>query len=437
MIPHFLMSFTKTLIFLCFLGTGTVIRAEDWPEWRGPRGDGSSREQNLPVDWDGPSGKNILWKTEIPGRGHASPIVVGNRIFLATCREDQKQRSIVCLDRDRGKILWERGVFQAPLERIHPLNSHASGTPAADHQQVYAAFLEPDSSVPAPEPADGLPPGTPGNLVVAAYDFAGNRRWLVWPGQFCSVHGHCSSPVLFEDLVILNADQDGEGYLVALCRRDGKTVWKTPRKYHYRSYCTPIIRSIGGRQQMILSGSKTVSGYDPRDGSLLWELAQGPTDQYVASPAYNGKLLFITGGYPQMHVLAIHPEGRGMLSESAIVWQTKNGAAYVPSPILGGDGKYLFIAADNGLVSCFAAEDGNRLWKKRLGKHYTASPVEAGGLVYFLADDGIVKIIRPGEKLEVVAENTLGETCYASPALSSGKIFIRSEKNLFCIGRKE
>jgi outer membrane protein assembly factor BamB len=430
------MPLPKILILLILPGLFSSARAEDWPCWRGPRGDGSSLEKNSPVAWDGKAGKNILWKTAIPGRGHASPIVVGRRIFLATCHEDNKKRSIVCVARDGGEVLWECELFEAPLELIHPLNSHASGTAAADADQVYASFLEPDTKVPAPKPVDDLPPGTPGNLVVAACDFSGNRRWLVRPGTFCSIHGHCSSPIIYKDLVIVNADHDGDGYLVALSRRDGTTVWKTPRKGHYRSYCTPIIRTIGGRPQLILSGSCTVSAYDPRDGSLLWELLQGPTDQYAASPAYNGRLLFISGGYPQMHVLAIDPRGRGELPKSAIVWKTEKNAAYVPSPILDDEGKHLFIAADSGIVSCLRADDGKLVWKKKLGKHYTASPVRSGGLIYFLADNGITKIVRPGDKLEIVAENPLDEKCYASPALCDGKIFIRSEKNLICIGKK-
>ncbi|MBN2580428.1 MAG: PQQ-binding-like beta-propeller repeat protein [Pirellulales bacterium] len=431
------MQLSKVLIVWFLLGAISSARSEDWPCWRGPRGDGSSRQQGLPVAWDGPAGKNILWKTAIPGRGLGSPIVSGGRVFLASCLKDQRERLLLCLNPADGRILWKQGVFQAPLERIHPLNSYASSTPAADAEQVYASFLEPDTDVPLPDTEDGQQQGTPGNLLVTAYDFTGRQRWLVRPGRFCSLHGYCCSIVLFEDLVILNADQDDEAYLLALDRRSGKTVWKTKRTHNVRSYCTPLLRTLDGRPQLLLSGAKTVSGYDARRGTLLWELTDGVTDEYVASPVYNGRLLFVTGGYPEIHVLAVRPGGEGAETKPALVWKSKKNYAYVPSPILGGGGKYLLVAADGGVVSCFQADDGKLLWKKKLGKHYTASPIEADGLLYFLAENGITKIVRPGKKLEIIAENPLGENCYSSPAPYQDRILIRGEKHLYCIGLQQ
>jgi len=397
------------------VGLSAPARGENWPGWRGPRGDGTSLEPNIPIRWDGPSGRNIAWKTELPGTGHASPIVWEDRVFLVGCREDRRERILLSLDRKTGKILWEQVVVQSPLERKHRLNSYASSTPATDGRQVYVSFLDRDQ------------------MLVASYDFDGNRRWLVRPGVFHSVHGYCSSPVLFKGLVLLNGDHDGDAYLVALNRRTGNTVWKTPRENRTRSYCVPILRQFDGRMQMILSGSKCVASYDPNDGSRHWIL-DGPTEQFVASIVDNGKLLFMTAGFPEHHILAIRPDGRGNVTGTHVVWRTEKGCSYVPSPIVAGNGRFFLVVSDEGIASCFEAATGQRHWMERIGPHYSTSAVSADGLVHFLSDEGVTTVIRPETKFEVVARNTLGESCRASPAISEGQIFLRGQKHLFCIG---
>jgi len=269
-------------------------------------------------------------------------------------------------------------------------------------------------------------------MVVAAYDFNGKQQWTVRPGAFSSVHGYCSCPVLFKDMVIVNGDHDGDSYIVALDRHSGSTLWKVPRENKTRSYSTPIIREIGGRTQMILGGSKCVASYDPNNGSRHWMIA-GPTEQFVASMVFNGKLLFLTAGFPELHLLALRPDASGVVSDADIAWRTKKGASYVPSPIAAGD--YFLVVSDGGVASCFEAESGDRVWMERLGTHFSASLVTAGGLVYFLADDGKMTVVRPGAKLEIVAENSLGEATYASPAISHGQIYLRGEKHLYAIGK--
>jgi len=401
--------------FCCLLQLILSAHAENWPGWRGPRGDGTSRETKIPIRWNGPAGENIAWKTEIPGKGHASPIVWEDRIFLVTAVEDRQERILLCLERLTGQIRWQRVVTTAPLERKHALNSYASSTPATDAQQVYVTFLD------------------RGQMLVAAYDFAGNQRWLVRPGEFSSIHGYSSSIVLFENLVIVNGDHDGDAYLVALDRTSGKTVWKTPRENKTRSYCVPIIRQFDGRTQMILSGSKCVASYDPRNGSRHW-IIDGPTEQFVASLVDNGQLLFLTAGFPEYHILAIRPDGHGNVTDTHVVWRTQKGCAYVPSPIVSADGKYFLLVSDKGIASCFEAATGQRYWMERIGPHYSASPVAADGLIHFLSDKGVTTIIRPGPKFDVVTTNELGEDCYASAAISQGQIYLRAEKHLYAIG---
>ena len=202
-------------------------------------------------------------------------------------------------------------------------------------------------------------------MVVAAYDFAGNRQWLVKPGDFVSAHGFNTCPVLFEDLVIINGDHDGEAYIVALDRRTGREQWRTMRENKTRSYVTPIIRDIDGRTQMILSGSLCVASYDPRTGKRHW-IMDGPTEQFVASLVYNGDHIFVTGGYPERHILAIDPKGSGKVADNHVAWRTKRGAAYVPSPIVSG--KYLLVVSDSGIASCFDAASGFQVFRHRVGR---------------------------------------------------------------------
>ena len=271
-------------------------------------------------------------------------------------------------------------------------------------------------------------------MVVAAYDFDGNRKWLVKPGEFISAHGYCSSPVLYQDLVIVNGDHDGDSYVVALNKLTGETVWRVAREHKIRSYVTPLIRQIDGRTQMVLSGSKCIVSLDPNSGSRHWTI-DGPTEQFVASMVFDGKLLFMAAGFPTYHVLGIRPDGQGNVTDTHVAWHATNARCYVPSPIVVGD--YLLVADDRGTANCFAAATGQRLWQERLGSQFNVSPVTAGGLVYFVADDGVAKVVRPGLKLEVVAANPLGEGCASSPAIAAGRIYLRGEKHLFCIGAGE
>jgi outer membrane protein assembly factor BamB len=414
-------------LFLCDAALG-----ENWPGWRGPRGDGTSSDKDVPVKWDATKGENLLWKVPLQGTGHSQPVIWEDRIFLVACDEKNQERTLTCMDRNAGKTLWTKTVLRAPLESKHSLNSYASGTPATDGKLIFVTFLEADGRI-VPAPNVGSPRDiTAGKMVVAAYDFEGSQKWIVRPGDFISAHGYCSSPVLFEDLVIVNGDHDGDSYIVALEQETGRTRWKIDRQHKTRSYVTPLIREINGRIQMMLSGSKHILSVDPRDGSEHWRI-EGPTEQFVASPVFDGERLFISTGYPDYHVMAIRPTGSGDVTKTHVAWHETNAKCYVPSPVLA-DG-YLIVADDRGTVNCYAADSGKRWWHERLGKGFSNSLVTANGLVYLVADDGLTKVIRPGRKLEVVAENPLGESIFSSPAIASGRIYLRGEKHLFCLGQ--
>lgn len=388
-------------------------RAEDWPMWRGPRLDGHSADTNFPV---AANADTLSWKTELRGEGHASPIVFGDSVFIATCDTDTNERLLIRLDRRTGRYLWQRPVLLAELEGRHRLNSHASSTPATDGQRVFTAFLDGD------EP------------VISAYDFDGNRLWEKRPGKFHSKHGFSSSPVLFEDKVIVNCDHDGDGYIVALGRADGAEHWRIDRPNKTRSYCVPLIRELAGRPQMVLSGTKCVASYDPRDGSAIW-MIDGPTEQFVASLVYHEKtrLLFMTGGFPEHHILAIRPDGRGNVTDTHIAWRTNQGVAYVPSPVVAGD--FFFCVSDSGVLHCFDTATGRIHWTERVREHH-ASLAVAEGRVYLVNDFGVLRVLEPAGKYKLVAESDLGEKVFASPAFSEGQIFIRGDRHLFCLGQR-
>jgi outer membrane protein assembly factor BamB len=414
------------LTILPFL-TATLTYAEEWPGWRGPRGDGTSTEKGVPLKFSGiDKGENLRWKTEIPGKGHSSPIVWGDRVFVTSCNETDQKRMLYCLDRTDGKVLWERVVLTAKLEGKHPLNSFASSTPATDGKYVLVTFFD------AP------------NMKVYCYDFDGDRIWEKTPGKLTSRHGFCSSPILYKDVVILNGDQDNEpdpknrGYLVALDKKTGEEKWRTERPNQTRSYCTPILIHSAKNPtvtQLVLSGSKCITGYNADDGKLRW-IVDGPTEQYVASLVFLDETLFLTTGFPEYHLMGISPDGEGNITKTGVFWHhaklSPKEAAYVPSP-LAFDGHF-FVVSDTGYLTCLETKTGKRLWSEKLGKHHSSSPVLVDGRIYLPDDEGRVWVVKASDKFEVLQQNDLGEECFSSPAVARGQIIIRGLHNVFCFG---
>jgi outer membrane protein assembly factor BamB len=415
------------LIFATVLVSPFCVQgyAENWPGWRGLRGDGTSAELNVPTEWDGKSGENIRWKTAIPGSGYSSPIIHGDRIFLTSCDETEQTRLLHCVDRTSGQLLWTREVLESPLEGVHKLNGRASGTPATDGELVYVTFFRTD--------ATSGERGEPGEMLVGAFDYEGHQQWLVTVGAFSSIHGYCTSPVLYRDLVLVNGDHDGESYLAALDKKTGKVIWKTPRVHQTRSYVTPLLREVAGQMQAVMAGSKCVAGFDPISGKRLWWV-EGPTEQFVASMVHDSSHFYLTAGFPTYHVMAIRHGGQQDVTESHVSWHVNDAKSYVPSPVLAND--LLFVADDRGIAHCFDSADGEHLWRERLGPHFSASLITAEGLVYFTADDGETTIMRAAREPIVLQVNELGERVYASPAISQGELFLRGTDHLFCVSEK-
>jgi outer membrane protein assembly factor BamB len=407
----------RSLLFIVLLASlvaGITAQAEPWPGWRGPRGDGTCTEQNVPTNWDV---SHALWKTEIPGRGHASAIVWGDRVCTITGLPATKERVLLCLDRTSGKILWQQTVVQGPLEPLNKENSHASGTPATDGERVYVTFRVGD------------------DIVVAAHELAdGKQLWLVRPGTHTGEWGFSNEPVLFKDKVILDGDSKGDSFLVALRRTDGKTLWRVPRTHQGISYSAPLIRTMAGRTQLVQCGDRCVASFDPDTGQPLW-MVDGPSEEFVATPTYSEKagLVFISSSWPRRVLLAIRPDGRGDVTQTHVVWRDTAGAPYVPSLLIAGD--FLLSVNTAGVAFCYEAATGKVLWQEKLGRHH-ASPVLVGGLVFFINDDGQINVVKPGVTFERVAQYEMGESCYASPAISDGQVFLRGFQHLFCLGRK-
>jgi hypothetical protein len=390
-----------------------VARSADWPVWRGPNGDGIVNDAAVPTKWS--AAENVAWKSLVPGIGHSSPIVSKGVVFLTSFDPDSKDRLLLCFARKDGKLLWKKTVLSSAAEKMHKNNTPASSTPASDGARVWSTFLD-DTKI-----------------AVACHDFEGKQIWLKSFEGFSCAHGFCGTPVLFNDTVVVNGDSDGEAFLAALDKSTGEVRWKIERPNHIRSFSVPIFIDVKGKPQMVLAGSKSITGYDPLTGKQLW-VKDSETMKFVATVAFTEGLIFATGTSPVATLVAIDPTGSGNVTGTHVKWSESKAAAYVPSPLAFG--KHLFVLSDNGTATFMLAKSGKKLWTERLGsRHHDASPLLVNGLIYCLADDGTMYIVKPGDELEVVSKNTIGEDCHATPAISDGQIFIRAAGNLWCIGK--
>jgi outer membrane protein assembly factor BamB len=420
-----------------------VAAAGNWPQWRGPDGSGISREKNLPTQWS-PT-MNIKWKTPIEGRGHSSPIVWENKIFVTSAIEgaevpgakaakhllDNKEFvhpdsiganrkhtfKVIALNRDNGKVLWEAVAFEGtPYDDRHRKSSYAASTPATDGNLVYAYF---------------------GSEGLYAYDFDGKLAWKADVGKLANLGmGTATSPILFENLVIIQADEDnGEASsIVAFDKKTGKEVWKTPRKVQI-SWSTPLLARSAKRTELIASGTESIIAYDPATGKELWT-HKGVESNAIPSPVANNEMVYLVAGFPAKIAMAIRLGGSGDLTGTPNVpWQYAKGTAYVPSPILYGD--YLYLTTDRGILTCIDAKTGKVVYEGGripIPATFTASPVAFDGKILLTSEDGDTFLIKAGPKHEIIGTNSIGEPVYASPAIANGRIYIRGEKNIYCIG---
>ena len=397
----------------CFATVHALAADVTWPGWRGPRGDGHSAETELPVQWDA---KSVVWKTPLKGRGQSSPVVWGDRVFLTTALESGRQRVVFCVDRRDGKHLWEHVAWTGSPEKSHAMNGWATPTCATDGERVVAFF---------------------GKGGIHGYTVEGKPLWSRDLGPFAGPWGVAASPVIVGDLVIQNCDAEGEAYLIALDKRTGQTVWRTPREVPERGgWSTPVLVQAGGRPELVLNGASAVTAYDPKTGEPLWSCRSfNGRGEPTATPGHG--LLFMVNGL-RGDFYAVRPGGTGDVTKTHMAWHTpRRGGRDQPSPIVVGE--YVVVADMGGLATCYEAKTGKELWKERLNGKFSSSPIAAGGRAYFQSDEGTTYVLEPGPTMKLVARNRLGsggdELFRASLTPAAGRILVRSDRALYCIGR--
>lgn len=404
------------LLICCHMLQGELSADSRWPRFRGPHATGHSADENVPVKW-GPD--DVAWQTELGGIGHSSPCVWDEKIFLTSARKakDNVERSVLCVDRGTGKIVWQKVASIGKPEVSHQMNGYASATCATDGQRVVAFF---------------------GRGGIHCFDTDGKKLWSRDLGAFPGPWGTAASPIIVGDKVIQNCDAQGESFVTGLDKQTGKPLWKTGRGTMPRGgWSTPLVVEAKGRKELILNGEYGVNGYDPETGKELW-FCQGFAGRGTPSPTFGRELLFVISSKPG-DTFAVRPGGDGDVTDTRMVWHTRrNTGRNLSSPILVG--KYLLTASMSGTAVCYDAVTGKDLWTERLGSRNTASPMAAGGLIYLQNESGETLVIKPGDKLDIVARNALkpgdGEIFRSSLVPSEGQIFCRSGQVLYCIGKR-
>ena len=425
---------TASITFALATALTAGLTAENWPQWRGPLGQGISTETQLPTEWA--PGRNIAWKTPLP-HGYSSPIVWADRIFLTSAIEgeivpgvvpesvrieqphpdsvagDKKHTlKVLALETKTGKVLWEQTAYDGPVfDARHRRSTFAGPTASTDGELVYAYF--------GPE---GL----------YAYDFNGKLAWKVVEKFHTLGLGTGTSPVLFENSVIIQRDQDEKtSVVVAYDKKTGKELWKTLRPVQI-SWSTPVLVETGGRTELVTNGSENVIGYDARTGKELWR-TKGVNSNAIHTPLVGKGLVVVTAGFPAKRIIAIRPGDQP--EEKRIAWEYTKGTGYVLSNILYGD--YVYLSTDNGILTCLDAETGTIVYeggRPPKPTHFMGSAVAYSGMIAMTSEDGDTFLIKAGPRYEIVRTNTVDEPVYSSLALANGRIYIRSDKHLYAVG---
>lgn len=441
-----------TSSFILLIAILGVANAQNWPQFRGPGATGVVEGPARPVKWDAATSQNVRWKIPIPGLSHASPVVWGDKVFVVTAvtsgtkeetrfglygdvapvKDDpQHAWKIYAIDKKDGKILWERTAYEGvPKVKRHPKSSHAAATPATDGKYLIVNF---------------------GSEGLYAYDFNGKQIWkqdlgVLDAGWFYDVDyqwEYGSSPIIYKNLVIVQADIQKNSFIAAYDLKTGKEVWKTSRE-EIPSWGSPTVYEGKGRAELITVGPKAIRGYDPMTGKEFWQL--GPMSEITTpTPFVANDLIYVTSGYrPVQPIYAIRPGGNGDLtlkdgkeSSEFIAWSKQRGGPYMPTPIVYGD--LLYTCSNNGVLTAYNAKTGDSVYQERLGGTggaFTASPVASEGKIYLASEDGDVFVVKAGPKYELLAKNPVGEVMMATPAISDGLVIVRTVSHLYAFGEK-
>lgn len=408
----------RLLVLLCLVCVSEA-QAADWPQFRGPGGQGHSDATNLPLTWS--ETENITWKVPVAGLGWSSPAIQGDQIWITSAVDDGKTLHAIALDRATGNSLHDVTIFE-PAEpgSVHSKNSHASPTPLIEGDRVYVHYGAHGTACLK----------TDGTVVWKTQDLKHDHR-----------HGPGGSPVIFEDLLILNCDGSDIQFVVALDKNTGEIRWKKKREHIGEdrltgksnvpmSYTTPLLTEINGTIQLLSSGADSIVSYNPRNGEEYWWFRY---DGYsnVPRPVVGKGLVFISSGYDRPEFYAVKVDGTGDVTESHLGWNMKKAAPLNPSPLLVGD--ELYLVSDNGIATCLDAVSGTQHWQERIGGNFSASPTLADGKIYLLDEDGKTTVLAPGKKYEVLATNTLEGRTLATPAMVDHSVFLRTDTHLYRI----
>jgi outer membrane protein assembly factor BamB len=393
---------------------GTV----EWPEFRGPTGQGISLATNVPIRWS--AAESVKWKAAI-APGWSSPVVSAGHIYLTAAVQNGNNISLhaLCFDESDARSAWDVEVLQpvaADTKKIHSKNSLASPTPIVRDGRIFVHF---------------------GHMGTAALDLSGKVLWRQTGIKYSPVHGNGGSPALVDDLLIFSCDGASDPFLAALDANTGAVRWKTPRNSPARSqfsFCTPLLIEVGGQRELISPASGFVGAYNPKDGRELWRVRYGEGYSVVPRPVYAHGLLFLSSGFDRPIVYAINPKGaQGDATLNHVAWTNSKGAPTTPSPLVVGNEVYL--VSDGGIASCLDSLTGKVHWSERLGGGFSASPVAAEGRIYFQSESGMGYVVKAAKTYELLAKNDLGERSLASPAILDNCILIRTESHLWRIGK--
>lgn len=383
----------------------------DWPGWRGPHHDGLALEQVVPTSWS--ETQNVVWKSKLPGRGHSSPIIIDDRVYLQTSDDAAQTQSVLAINRATGKWVWQTEIFQGGLEQaMHQENTQASSTLASDGERLFALFLNDR------------------RIWCSGLSLEGEELWRQEVGGFRSRFGYSASPVVYQSLVILAADHEEGGFIAALDRASGHIIWRRKRPSN-SSYASPRVVTLDGQDQVVICGCKKVMSYDPLTGEELWSV-EGTTESTVGTPVVAGNAVIVSGGYPGAETLAVDKGGK-------VLWRV-NDKCYVPS-LLAHDGS-LYLMQDDGIAKCLNAATGKELWKHRVGGKFRTSPVLVSEMIYVTDMAGKTTVFKASPAgFELMGENQLGTEGFASPAVSLNQLFLRvaddsqgrREEFLYCI----
>ena len=380
--------------------------ARNFTSFRGPGGNGVAFQKNIPVTWDGKTGRNLKWKTGIPLPGYNSPIIWNDRVFLSGANETR--REVYCIDINTGRMLWNKAVEKIPgspdqAPKVTGETGHSAPTMTTDGRRVYAIFANGD---------------------LTAFDLDGNQVWAKSLGLPQNHYGHSSSLVMYHDLLIVQYDQRGSGRVMALEGKTGKTAWQTSRSVKI-SWASPVIVNTGKRVELILAAEPIVASYNPADGKELWKM-DCISGEVGPSVAYADGIVYSVNDFSKLSALEIGDPPK-------LLWEDTDYLSDIPSPL--ATGKYLFLVTSYGDVVCYDAKKGEKFWEHEFGTPVFASPMLAEGNVFLIDKKGIMHIFKAGQEFSLISESPLGEGSSCTPAFAEGKIIIRGDKNLYCIGK--